>query len=253
MAELPGWLLVPGRLGLDAALVAMLWQRAAAAWSAVPVATETTLGLGLVVWGIYAVDRVADAARGATATDRHAFAARHRRGLLGLAGGCWLAALLLIPTLPFSLLLAGCGVALCVLGYLWVVHLAAGRMRWLARGKEVLVGACFGIGTMLPIVLTSAAIGLGMAVAFGTICWCNCVLIEAWEGRAPFGARDVAVMLTVFVASAACLPLGAVAAFASLFVLLGGFAWFGPARPALARATVDLAMAALGAAWWLAA
>lgn len=258
MRDLPIWLKLPSLVGLDAALVAMVWQRAMAARLELAIAPSTTVVLGLVVWGIYLVDRVGDGMGGSAATERHAFAGRHRHVLRLLAAGCGIGAVALLGRVPVDLQLGGAALALVVLGYLLVVHGVVrgggpGRSG-VAGAKEAVVGLCFGLGTMLPVVLArGGGEGGWVALGFGAACWCNCRLIDAWERSRRVPRLELAAMVATFVVAALAMPAACAPAIASLFVLFWGMDRLGARDAAAARSVVDVAMAIVGAMWWASA
>ena len=74
----------PQRLSLEAPLVAVVWLGALAKVHGLKLMPEVYAGLGLMVWGIYLVDRTLDARRWDPEvpwTARHAFCARYQRWL----------------------------------------------------------------------------------------------------------------------------------------------------------------------------
>lgn len=190
----------PNLLSLDAPLVALLWQVLfVRCFHGHLDGTEAVL-LALVVWLIYAGDRMLDAWRGVVGTRRHAFYRKHWRlvcilWVTGLAAGGWLA----WAELPVSLWSSGIAIAGLVGVYLATVHCLPRLLR--SGAKEAAVGIMFAAGVSLvswPMVRTQAdflAIGL-----FCVLCWMNCVGIEDWEsgrrvrGSVIFAAASVALV-----------------------------------------------------------
>src|SRR4051794_36685341 len=82
------WWQWPNLLGLDAPIVAIVWQALLGAAGHAAIALPGRLGLFLAVWAVYLTDRLLDArtpARtGATEPARHQFAREHGRILLAL-------------------------------------------------------------------------------------------------------------------------------------------------------------------------
>jgi hypothetical protein len=77
----------PQKVSLEAPLIAVVWLAALAKVHGLVLMPEIYLGLGLMVWGIYLVERIMDARRWDVAvpwTARHAFCVRHRKFLIWL-------------------------------------------------------------------------------------------------------------------------------------------------------------------------
>ncbi len=182
------WWLWPHLLSLDAPLVALVWQRwwARAAGVTLPLSREVVLGLG--VWLIYLVDRLADA----TGSDhfehraaRHVFSARHRKILRLLTR---LIALTLVIFTPRWLTGAEFRSGLCLLslalGYYWLIHCWPGRSWAAYLPKEAAVGGMFGAGSIFFVACRashlSASVWLVVAL-FATVCFLNCAFITKWE------------------------------------------------------------------------
>lgn len=75
------WWQWPQTMSLEAPLVALVWLAALAKVHGLKLMPEVYVGLGLMVWGIYLVDRTMDARRWDPAvpwTARHAFCARYQ-------------------------------------------------------------------------------------------------------------------------------------------------------------------------------
>jgi hypothetical protein len=184
------WWLWPNVLGLDAPLVAVVWQLFLATVAGVAVPLAASAVLALVVWGVYLADRGLDAHRGAADTDRHRAAGRYRTVWLGLAAAALLAAATLAVTaLPQAYLTAGCAVGAFTLGYFAAVHLIRTQIGRARGVKEVSVGVLFAAGVSVPLVAEArAAAGwLWGTLAFAALCWLNCTLISVWEDGAEAG------------------------------------------------------------------
>jgi hypothetical protein len=95
--------LVPHAVGLDAALIAVVWCSVTARYLGVEVGPGTLAVLGAAVWGIYLLDRAWDATRGQGGYGlRHRMARRfHMAYLAGggilLAGPAFMAVLFVPP------------------------------------------------------------------------------------------------------------------------------------------------------------
>ncbi len=191
-ADRPPWWLWPHLLPLDAPAVAVVWQRflAAAFGVALPVASSACLGL--VVWGVYLLDRGLDARPGRPAdpADRHRFARRNRRQFVALGGAALMAgAGMAVAELPAASLVTGAGMGVLLAGYLAAVHLGLGVE---AGGKELAVGLVFAAGVGVPLAARAPdrAAEWGPAVAgLAAVCWLNCALIDRWERGRPGGGR----------------------------------------------------------------
>ncbi len=84
------WWFWPHLLSLEAPIVAVLWQAGLAHAHGLKLLPSLHLGLGLAAWFVYVLDRLWDTE---TSEKRHAFYARHRWQLLGLALPAMLAAI----------------------------------------------------------------------------------------------------------------------------------------------------------------
>lgn len=121
------WWEWPQRVSLEAPLVALIWLAALAKVHGLRLMPEVYVGLGLVVWGIYLVDRTMDVRRWDPVvpwTARHRFCARHQFWLVWLG----LPLLLVILTWLAMYRLSGVLVQHCsmvgglVVGYLGWQH-----------------------------------------------------------------------------------------------------------------------------------
>ena len=204
----PVWLW-PNLVGLDAPVVAVVWQRFLGAAHGVRVPPAASIALGLVVWGVYLADRWLDARpdRPAESADRHRFARRNRTAIGLAAAGVTVAAAVAAILLPTAYIGVGVIVAVGLAAYLAGVH-AVRRAAVGEFGKAFLVGLVFAAGVMVPLAAERPheALGWWPAVgAFAGVCWLNCRLIAAWE--APGRDRPAALL----VAAAAALGLAVLA------------------------------------------
>ena len=250
------WWLWPNVLALDAPVVAVVWQRFLTGVAGSPVPLGATVALGLIVWGVYLGDRALDAMRGANASDRHRFAARHATALVRVSAAALLAgAAVAVLTLPVRYLCAGALVAAGTGAYLVAVHAARGAALK-GAAKVVLVGAMFAAGVAIPL----AAAGtvpvrdwLPGCAAFAGLCALNCALIARWEdGPAAPPAWLALATATVAVGFALAAPVEvAGAVFASAVAL----AALHIARPVgstrAARVLADVALLSPVVAWGL--
>jgi hypothetical protein len=183
LAENPAWLWA-NLLGLDAPLIALIWQDYLARHFALPLHPAGRAVLGLTVWAIYLADHLIDVSRAASGAERprHAFCRRHLREFRAL--------LLLILSADF---LVACS---------WVrpvvsehgVFVAGGVMIYFAAfplrqsgsaiSKKPIAAFLFTAGIFLvawtdaahPWIMLSQA-----AAAFFALCLANLLLIESWE------------------------------------------------------------------------
>ncbi len=178
----------PNLLSLDAPLVAVLWQALfVRCFHATGDALPAVL-LVLAVWLIYAADRALDAWAGTGRRPRHEFYRRHWRAVLPvwtavLAIAGWLAWTRLAPPLFQRGLLLLAGVML----YFAVVHFSPEGFRR-AWPKEAAVAILFALGASLAALSRIRSVGDAVSILlFSCLCWINCVAIEQWEQRDPFG------------------------------------------------------------------
>lgn len=198
------WWSWPHLLGLDASVVALVWQDWWSRSTHTPLASGERLVLGLGVWLIYLADRLADVARGRpedAGTARHLFAAAWRRRLSWLGAVVAGSLVMLAPwALPAGEFRGGMWLLGVVGVYFWAIH--RGRStRWTRRlPKEAVVGGTFAVGTAFfalgrgPLAAGPLAAGV---VLFGVVCFLNCALITAWERSLP-DRRDPASLLNAF-------------------------------------------------------
>lgn len=245
------WWLVPNLLALDAPAVAVVWQRFLASRFGVPLHFPISVTLALTVWGIYLLDRGWDARRGQCDTERHRWAGRHHRLILGLTALAFLAVGTALAFLPVDVVTAGAAVAAGVAGYLGTVHWVAPRLVASHGFKELLVGIGFAAGVTVPL-LASPHFRLAwlLAVAaFGGVCWLNCRLIDRWESRQPAGAYELALAAGALSLGVAA-PTDVTAAIAgALALLLAVHLLLGHRRPRAARVLADVVLLVPLAAW----
>lgn len=258
------WLL-PHLLGLDAPLVALVWQ---AWWERAAGATLLPghrAALGLAVWAIYLADRLADVRvpeRADTATSRHRFSRRWRGplGFLLMVAAVALAGVTLGGGLPTRDVAAGLALAAVMGGYFAWVHGGAGRPGFL-RGwwKEAWVGAAFAAGTALFVrerLTGGQAVAVGL---FGAVCFVNCAMITRWElnagASAPRGAflRPVCGGIALLAAGLALAGRGMFPTIPVAFAAAGLRLLDGPAgrgmAPETRRVLADVVL--LTPLWWL--
>ena len=169
---------------LDAPLVALAWQALFAHVFATPLSAAARAALFFTTWGIYLLDRLADAASvrpGLPMSGRQRFARAHRR--LGIAVLVLVAAidLAMIARLSVALLLGGTAVGVVCAIYLTVNRRVDRTWRWIPV-KELCIGGLFALGTVAALVPSIRAAGFVPSVAlFGALCATNCAVIAVWE------------------------------------------------------------------------
>jgi hypothetical protein len=255
-------------LGLDAPLVALVWQDFFA-WSfGVPLTVAERVVLGLSFWLGYAADRWLDGWKippDAPASDRHQFARQHRGPLVAvwslvLAGSVTLSCF----ALPRYLIARGLILVACV-GVYFFLYQWPGTTRWLRGLKELAVAILFSAGTLLFIRPNRFDSGFWWpAAAWCLLCFLDCYAIACWEmeldraanqesivTRWPFLARGFkfAASLTILFALAPLLVrlfpspprLGLAVAAGALVLMLLDFAK-GSIAIGVLRVSADLAL-----------
>jgi hypothetical protein len=181
----PVWLW-PNLLSLDAPVIAVLWLHLIAVCGRIPISRVASLTLGLVVWLIYAADRLFDGLRSdptAVQSPRHRFYRTHRKVLLAVLLGVLALTCCICLELDPRTLLFGTLIMLVIVGYFLVVHWAGPLWRW-RFPKEAVVAIVFGVGTFFPALVHARGLSAAMAVSlvlFVMLCWLNVVLIEYAE------------------------------------------------------------------------
>ncbi len=222
--SIPWWLL-PNLLALDAPIVAVCWQRFLYANLGQSLNVPASVTLGLVVWGLYLLDRGLDnrKTQNTSLPDRHRFAQRYNRLFMGVGlTGMLLGVLTAFVYLPALSLLSGTILGVLLLLYLIIVHYAPFR---LSGSKEFLVGIMFAAGVAIPLFThfpDQMSIWFPVVVGFAFLCWLNCLLIDRWEkGSIGFGLFPM--MISSIIAVIALLsptPCNLVLFMADSFILL---------------------------------
>lgn len=181
----PLWLW-PNLLSLDAPLIAVLWLHLFALSGRIRVSPLVSLVLGLVVWLIYAADRLLDGLRPEPLqlqSPRHRFYRTHRKVLLALLLGVLCLTARVCLKLDPRTLLFGTLMMLAIAGYFAVVHWAGPLWRW-RFPKEAVVAIAFAVGVLFPALIHAhkfAGPMLILLALFVMLCWLNVVLIEYAE------------------------------------------------------------------------
>ncbi len=247
----------PNVVGLDAPVVAVVWQRFVARVFAVHVPAIASLALGLIVWGVYLFDRWLDARpnRPAESTARHVFARRHRFAVGAAALVVVAAAAMMIPFLPIRYVSSGAVVAIALASYLVSVH-GIGTQVLRELPKTLLVGFLFAAGIAVPLAadrLDIAPSWVPAVSAFAATCWLNCLLIAGWESREKGHALGHLAIGGLAIGLSALAPrpvaLAVVAAVAILITLHFVRAWV---TISALRVLADVAMLTplAVAGWW---
>ena len=187
---------------LDAPTVATLWTTLVARASGLHLPALSLLAMFLMVWTLYAADRLLDAQplhTHPTATSdlelRHLFHHRHRRSFLVALGIAVVALSALIPRLPSAALHLFLILGTLLAGYFILIHATSGAHR---LPKEFAVGlffsaaifiptvTCLPAGSRLPYIAALADLPLALlAILFAALCCLNCLYIYAWEHPHP--------------------------------------------------------------------
>lgn len=222
------WWLYPNLLSLDAPLVAVAWLYVfAKTWRLGYHQWEAYACLGLVVWIIYAGDRLLDVSISSTMPGhrigaRHEFHKRHRRKFrIGIAVAFVTALVLLITRIPvaiYTYLLVG---GVLVAGFFGLALLTDQDSDEVPYAKNILAGSTFAFGTAMTAHLYRPEVGIHeMAtspafLSFAVLCVLNISAIDLWEHSAS--ARDSATR--AFDEVALTLPLLLLGAAALLLAL----------------------------------
>ncbi len=248
----PVWLW-PNLLSLDAPVIAVLWLHLFAVSGRIAISPVATLTLGMVVWLIYATDRLFDGLRSsplAVQSPRHRFYRSHRNVLLPLLVGVLGLTCFLCLELDPRTLLFGTLLMLVIGGYFLVVHWVGPLWRW-RFPKEAVVAMVFGMGTFFPAFIHARRVSAAMAISlalFIVLCWLNVVLIEYAEWIRL--RRRVAEMPHTSTVSGGkhLLAIGVVIAIASLW-LMEPLEFRADRSVLLAICLSALALAGLGFYW----
>ena len=185
--SVPFWLW-PNVLGLDAPIVAVVWQYLFADVFEIKIPASNYLALFLVVWVIYSADRLLDAkmlSSKKNSTTRHNYYHQNYRVLFFITAIiATVTAVICLTSIPFAVLKFGLMISCFVIVYF--IHRKWGRGGMIVfLPKEIFVGLVFAIGTTLigytwtreiPDVFLSIPV-----IGFGVLCSMNCLAISVWE------------------------------------------------------------------------
>lgn len=172
--------------GLDAPLIAVIWQHLLA-YPREPHWTSAA-ALFCAVWSIYLLDRLMDAHAMRQFPEevlptRHRFSRRHAALLRWLLGAVILAGVYAVQHLETNLVLAGIGLGLCaglyLIGNQFLPECPA--KHW---SKEVVIAIIFAMGCALVSMVAEASWSLAVAtIGLGVIAWINCSQIAVFESE----------------------------------------------------------------------
>lgn len=196
----PLWL-YPNLLSLDAPLVAISWLYVFAKTWRLYLPWEAYATLGLVVWMIYAADRLLDVSMqggdSATLEARHEFHRRHARLFR------WAIGAVALVTLVLTTLKMGFGIyeylpiaGLLVAGFFGLSMLSSQDPSEVHHTKNVLAGITFAYGTGMTAHFYRRELGIndmlfsGEFLTFAVLCALNISAINIWEHAARSKDRE---------------------------------------------------------------
>ncbi len=175
-------------LSLDAPTVATVWTAFIARSCQVRLPATTLVAMFLMVWVLYAADRLLDAQPlhrqptvSAGLEHRHLFHHRHRRAFLLTLGLVTLLLAALIPQMLAASLHLFLILGTLLAGYFILIHATSGAHR---LPKEIAVGLFFSAAVFIPTVarlIPSTRPLIPLALLFAALCCLNCLCIFAWE------------------------------------------------------------------------
>jgi hypothetical protein len=197
----PLWL-IPNLLSLDAPLVAISWLYIfAQTWRVNYLPWAAYASLGLIVWIIYASDRLLDSVVQDGVSDslaaRHEFHRKHKRKFLAMVVIAGLSALVMVitqlPSTIYSYAMIG---GVMVVGFFILSVFTTREPGELPYAKNILAGASFAYGTaMIAYNYTSfdmdELLRSKELICFGLLCILNISAIDLWEHAN--GTSDVEV------------------------------------------------------------
>jgi hypothetical protein len=185
-------------LGLDAPLVALVWQDFFAWNFGAHLTAFERMVLGLSFWLGYTADRWLDGWKfptGAAVSPRHQFAQRHRVPLVAvwllvLAGSIAIACFSLPAYLiERGLLLVG-SLGIYLFLYQW-----PGTTRWLSGLKEIAVAFLFSAGTLIFILPNRFDLAFWWPVTgWCLLCFLDCYAIACWELELDRAAKQESIV-----------------------------------------------------------
>ena len=232
-------------LSLDAPTVAAVWLIFVAQANHVFIPPSLPAVMFLVVWLIYACDRLLDTRHlpptsPTPADSLHQFHHAHRFAFSLVASAACVLILLLLPTIPAVLLAPYLLLAVCLFAWFCLIHFTS-----ISLPKPLAPGAFFAAAVFLPALTHQLARALIVpALCFSGLCTLNCLLIRFWERHsyAPLNLRlfVLALALTALPLSVSSPVSHAVSLSALALLLLARFRL--RLHPATLRAAADLTL-----------
>ena len=189
----PLWL-IPNLLSLDAPLVAVAWlYMFAKTWRADYLPWAAYISLGLVVWIIYAADRLIDSGLQKDSVNleaRHEFHRRHRRFFkIALTVGSIAALVLVVLSLPVSIYGYSIIGGVLVIAFFALSVFGSQEPNELPYAKNIIAGFAFAYGTsMIAFVYTGFEtmewLKSRELICFSVLCILNISAIDLWEQAA---------------------------------------------------------------------
>lgn len=180
------WWLWPNVLGLDAAIIAVIWQETFARAFMVSLPWPPRLALFFATLTVYTGDRwldTRDTILPANAPHRHRFAAAHPRIIVGISLFSALSAGICVLFLPVDWIIAGFALLFTIGLYFAWTHLGVGFKKP-PLIKEVLVSTLFTLGVILPMAVRGATQFPAFWRAAGllaALCLVNCLQVDAFS------------------------------------------------------------------------
>ena len=199
------WWLYPNLLGLDAPLVAVAWLHVfAKTWRLGYHPWEAYASLALVVWAIYACDRLLDASlmgegKNPAMETRHRFHWQHRKWFrIALIVVVPLTLVMVVTRMPMALykhLIPG---GVLVAGFFGLAMITSQEPERVSLTKNLIGGIAFAFGTAIVAHVYRYEFGLNDMifsrefVCFTVLCIMNISAIGLWEHAARWPDREVA-------------------------------------------------------------
>ena len=207
------WWLYPNLLSLDAPAVAVAWLFVfARTWRVDYHPGLAYLALGLVVWIIYASDRLLDVTLrdggGAAIAPRHLFHQRHRKAFQrGIAAIALATIVLVVGWMPYEVYRYLTVGGILVAGYLSLSLFSSTPPGETPYAKNILAGLAFAYGTAmvahvyLPMHGLQELLRSRELLCFATLCALNIHAIDLWESGSerPGRAHDELVLTILLV------------------------------------------------------
>ena len=206
--RIPFWLW-PNVLGLDAPVIAVVWQDAIAKAFGTPLPMAARTALFCAVWGVYLADRFADSRRSeAPLADRHLFANRHPRLVLIFTAASLVGGVTSGLYLDWKTWVAAAAIAVSTAIYLIWSH-APGLPRPAPLLKEAAASIIFALGCALVPALMGGTeyVAFWRAVGlFGGLCLVNCSIVDSLSPggkvrKIPFFCAAAGVLALLSLAS----------------------------------------------------